>query len=194
MEWGILFIGAVGSGKTQAIQTISDIDVVNTEELATDEVKQMKSHTTVAMDVGAMLLSEQDKVRLYGAPGQDRFSFMWDILLDQSKGVVLLVNHCGENPLGELEHYLGALEERVVTRRVPVVVGITHMEQGPRRLLGMYQSYINTRGCTACTVLPPVIEIDARSRLHVRAALSAMTAQLEMAERFPKTGAAGLLH
>lgn len=81
MQWGILFMGPVGAGKTQAIDTISDIEVVNTDERASDQTRLMKSSTTVSMDVGTLQLGEGAKLRLYGAPGQDRFDFMWDILL-----------------------------------------------------------------------------------------------------------------
>ena len=56
MEWSVLFLGPVGSGKTQAIRSVSDIDVVDTEALATDETAAVKQTTTVAMDVGVMML------------------------------------------------------------------------------------------------------------------------------------------
>ena len=90
MEWSILFMGPVGAGKSKAIQSISDIEVVDTDMMATDEVRHVKSRTTVSMDVGVLNLSGNDKLRLYGAPGQDRFDFMWDILLPQAKGIVLM--------------------------------------------------------------------------------------------------------
>ena len=41
MEWSILFMGPVGSGKTQAIKTLSDIEVAGTEAIATDETADM---------------------------------------------------------------------------------------------------------------------------------------------------------
>jgi len=192
MEWNILFMGPVGAGKTQAIRSISDIEVVNTDEKATDETQLMKSHTTVSMDVGALHLVGSDKLRLYGAPGQDRFDFMWDILLEQSKGVALFLNHNNPHPLADLDHYLKALEERLLTRRLPLVIGITHTDLQPQRALTKYQDFLLQRGCKATDIVPPVLEMDARNKKHVHAVLVAMTAQLEMAERFPKVVAAGL--
>ena len=67
----IVFAGPVGSGKTRAVKTLSDIEVVSTEADATDDVKNLKHQTTVAMDYGVMNLANGDKVRLYGTPGQE---------------------------------------------------------------------------------------------------------------------------
>ncbi|WP_313301725.1 hypothetical protein [Diaphorobacter sp.] len=41
MEWSVMFMGPVGSGKTTAVKTISDIDVVSTDERATDDVQSL---------------------------------------------------------------------------------------------------------------------------------------------------------
>ena len=125
MEWTILFAGPVGAGKTQAVSTISDIEVVCTEELATDETRTLKPHTTVALDVGVMNLGAGDKVRLLGSPGQGRFDFMWDILIEQAKGLVLLIDHSREESVADLEHYLAQLRARMGSRPKPIVIGIT---------------------------------------------------------------------
>ena len=69
-------MGPVGAGKTTAIHTLSDIEVVHTEARATDATRHLKATTTVSMDVGVLHLPGNDKLRLYGAPGQDRFDFM----------------------------------------------------------------------------------------------------------------------
>jgi hypothetical protein len=185
MEWGILFMGPVGSGKTRAIRSISDIEVVDTDALASDETALLKSHTTVAMDVGVLHLSDSDRLRLYGAPGQDRFDFMWDILLMQSRGLVLFVNHANPDPLADLEHYLQALEERLEHRRMPMVIGVTHVDQKPGVSLDRYQELLRRRSCKFTDVVPPVFCVDAREREQVRGLLAALTALLEMSERFP---------
>ena len=91
-------MGPVGAGKTTAIHTLSDIEVVHTEARATDATRHLKATTTVSMDVGVLHLPGNDKLRLYGAPGQDRFDFMWDILLEQAKAAIVLVNHAAPHP------------------------------------------------------------------------------------------------
>lgn len=185
MEWGVLFMGPVGAGKTQAIQSISDIEVLNTDVEATDETSKLKTHTTVSMDVGVLHLSGSDKLRLYGAPGQDRFDFMWDILLQQAKGVALILNHASANPLAELEHYLQAISERVPGNRLPLAIGVTHTDEKPGVSLSVYENYLRHKKVTFCGVIPPVIELDARVASHVRSLLLVMVAQFEMAARFP---------
>lgn len=185
MEWGVLFMGPVGAGKTQAIQSISDIEVVNTDVQATDATRQLKTHTTVSMDVGVLHLSGNDKLRLYGAPGQDRFDFMWDILLQQAKGVALILNHASADPLAEMAHYLQAISERVPASGLPLAIGVTHTDQNPGVCLSMYENYLRQKKILFCGVMPPVIEVDARVASHVRSLLLVMVAQFEMAVRFP---------
>lgn len=191
MEWNILFMGPVGSGKTQAIRSISDIEVVDTDVDATDETRLLKNNTTVAMDVGTLGLGGADKLRIYGAPGQDRFDFMWDILLEQAKGVVLLLNHSSADPLADFEHMLQALESRTKTRKLPLAVGVTHTDVVPGDApLQMYHHFLARRGCTVCETRPPLLAVDAREPGQVRVLLIALAAMLEMAERFPARGGA----
>ena len=186
MEWSVMFMGPVGSGKTTAVRTISDIEVVSTDERATDDVLAMKSHTTVAMDVGVLALGEKDKLRIYGTPGQDRFDFMWDILLDQCKGVLLVVNHGADNPVEELNRYYTDLAQRQGQRHVPIVVCVSHMDARPDVSLEIYHDYFRDQLGLDAENVPPILSMDARDKSQVRAALVAMTALLEMVERFPK--------
>lgn len=189
MERGVLFIGPVGSGKTQAIASVSEIDVVDTDVCATDETLAIKSHTTVAMDVGTVHLGDRDKLRLYGAPGQSRFDFMWDILLDQSHAVVLLLNHGNLDPLADLGFYLEALEARLTWRTVPLVIGVTHTDLTPDTSLHPYQRWLDQHPCHFAQGIPPVLRLDARQPEHMRALLVTVAALLEMVERYPHEAA-----
>ena len=118
----LVFAGPVGAGKTTAIQSLSDIEVVRTEASATDDVKQLKQTTTVAMDYGLMKLASGDQVRLYGTPGQKRFDFMWDILTENALGLVVLVSARADDPVAELDVYLKAF--RGLIDRTALVVGM----------------------------------------------------------------------
>ena len=93
----LVFAGPVGAGKTTAIQTLSDIEVVSTDAHASDEVRLLKKTTTVAMDYGLMKLASGDQVRLYGTPGQQRFDFMWEILSENALGLVLMLKASAQN-------------------------------------------------------------------------------------------------
>jgi signal recognition particle receptor subunit beta len=185
MEWSILFAGPVGAGKTQAVCTISDIDVVDTEAAALDDTLLRKDNTTVAMDMGVMHLDGGDKVRLYGAPGQARFDFMWDILLEQACGLVLLIDHSRPDPIKDLSFYIDQMYERMGVRPIPVVVGVTHMDLGVTRDLAPYRDHLLGHAASTVGGVTPVLEVDARSPSDVRALLLVLTAMLEMCDRFP---------
>src|SRR5690625_1444078 len=133
----ILFTGPVSSGKTTAIQSLSDIGVVHTEAAASDDVKTLKPTTAVAMDYGLMRLATGDQVRLYGTPGQERFEFMWDILARDALGLVLMLKADARNPVDDLRAYVGEFRELV--DETALVVGGTHTERAPaevRRRVG----------------------------------------------------------
>jgi len=191
MEWSILFAGPVGAGKTQAIRTISDIEVVGTEAAATDETAQLKESTTVAMDMGMLHLEGGDKVRLYGAPGQTRFDFMWDILLEQARGLVLLIDHSRPDPVADLGFYLKQLCARMGDRQIPVVVGVTHVDLGASRDLSLYRDNLLQLSAGAVGGAFPVLEMDARSPHDVKTLLLALTSMLDMSERFPSRAGTG---
>jgi signal recognition particle receptor subunit beta len=181
MEWSILFVGPVGAGKTQLIRTISDIEVLATEETPTDGTAAWKASTTVAMDVGAMSLGGADHVRLYGAPGQMRFRFMWDVLLEQAKAVVVLVDHSRPDSCADLVEHLRALRQRMGGERRPVVVAVTHADLAPERPIEIYEPVWRSIW-PSC---PPVFEVDARNPDHVRILLLTVAALLEMRARLP---------
>lgn len=183
MEWRILFLGVVGAGKTEAIRTISDIEVVSTEEAATDEVALLKSSTTVAMDMGVMRVGDEGKVILYGAPGQERFSFMWEILLDQTEGVIVLIDHSRPDALATLARYVDALRALMGRPALPLVVGITHVDLAADPSLDAYRAYLREHAGDLGGARIPLFRVDARVRRDVRNLLLALTAMLEFDDR-----------
>ncbi len=184
MECSVLFMGPVGAGKSMAVQTLSDIDVLDTDELATDETAAYKQNTTVCMDAGVLELGSCDKVRLIGAPGQDRFDFMWDILLQQARAVILLLDHSRVSRLEDLDHFMDRLGERLVGRKLPLAVGITHVDLLPELSLGVYRRRLRERedGFPACVV--PVLPVDAREKKDLQTLVLTVAAMLEMMHRY----------
>jgi uncharacterized protein len=116
--------GPVGAGKSTFIRSLSETEVVDTDELATENIG--KAMTTVAMDFGTLHLDGQP-LYLFGTPGQDRFDFMWEILCEGALGLVLLV--AGDQPK-DFPHARRILE--FITSRIPVpfVVGVTRQDMG----------------------------------------------------------------
>ncbi len=84
--------GPFAAGKTQFIQTISEIDVVATEKRLTRREERIKDQTTVAMDFGRITVDEDLVLYLFGTPGQRRFDFMWEILSEGMLGFVVLLD------------------------------------------------------------------------------------------------------
>ncbi len=84
--------GPFSSGKTSFIGAISEIAVVRTERKITDETRNVKQMTTVAMDFGRLTIDKDLVLYLFGTPGQKRFDFMWEILSEGMLGFVVLVD------------------------------------------------------------------------------------------------------
>ncbi|MGC9398700.1 MAG: GTP-binding protein [Anaerolineae bacterium] len=88
----IVVTGPFSSGKTEFIQSISEIDVVSTDRKISREAERIKDATTVAMDFGRITVDEDLILYLFGTPGQRRFDFMWEILSEGMLGFVVMVD------------------------------------------------------------------------------------------------------
>ena len=89
----IVVTGAYAAGKTQFIQSISEIEVVSTEEaVSVAEELELKSYTTVGLDFGTIKVNDDLSFFLFGTPGQERFDFMWDVLAEGCLGYVVMVD------------------------------------------------------------------------------------------------------
>jgi hypothetical protein len=172
MEHKIIFGGPVGAGKTTAIAAISDIPVVKTEAKPTDDTAQIKATTTVAMDYGVLHLGDGGKVHLYGTPGQERFSFMWDILSMGGMGLVLLLDNTRKDPLADLEFYLDSFKGLI--GKSAVVIGVNRMETKPRPGLYTYLTKLEQLGLKV-----PLFEVDPRQRQDVKMLMLALLAMLD---------------
>lgn len=158
----IIFIGPVGSGKTSAIQAVSEIDCVNTEaKISVDAESVAKSTTTVAIDYGRLTTDANEKAHLYGAPGQSRFDFMWDMLSDEiahdACGVVIMLDNARECPQEDLKYYTNAFARLI--EGTQVVVGVTRSDVSATPSEADYHGWVAEVGLQA-----PVTFIDARDR------------------------------
>ncbi|GAA5525484.1 hypothetical protein Maes01_02054 [Microbulbifer aestuariivivens] len=172
MEYKIIFAGPVGAGKSTAISTISDVEVVSTESRASDDVSLRKETTTVAMDYGRLALGNGQAIHLYGTPGQERFSFMWEVLTIGGLGLVLLIDNAADDPLADMEFYLGAFAKFI--RENAVAVGVTRMDLQTQPNLKQYNDKLMQLGIRA-----PVFEVDARRRDDISALLQALLVMLD---------------
>ncbi|HML23402.1 MAG TPA: ATP/GTP-binding protein [Aggregatilinea sp.] len=86
--------GPFNAGKTEFIRSISEIDVVTTDEGISPTSAEFgtKETTTVAMDFGRITVDDDLVLYLFGTPGQRRFDFMWEILAEGMLGFVVMVD------------------------------------------------------------------------------------------------------
>lgn len=120
----VVVAGPFASGKTTMIAASSDDPLVGTEAPTTGEEAVVKAMTTVGMEFGT-LRHESDgltvELSLYGVPGQERFSFMWDIVSVGMDGFFLLVDasrpETWQTSANIGEHFRGQSS-------CPIVVGI----------------------------------------------------------------------
>jgi signal recognition particle receptor subunit beta len=173
-EHVILFAGPMGAGKTTAIESLSEIEVIRTEAANSDRETADKDTTTVALDYGEITLGDEDKVRLYGVPGQKRFDFMWNILKDRAMGMVLLVNNDAADPIGQMLEFLEEFGE--LHERGGIVVGVTRSDVSAAPLLGDYSAAIMA---SLPDKLIPVFTVDARSSDNMRVCLMSLILNIE---------------
>jgi signal recognition particle receptor subunit beta len=166
-SYKIVFTGPVASGKTTAINTISGISTVSTEETATDETRNLKKNTTVAMDYGLLKMPNGGVVHLYGTPGQERFSYMRDILTEGALGLILLIHNKNESPFKELDHYITAFRHFI--NKTSLVIGITHMDEKQQPSIKEYQQYLMSKGKKY-----PIFEVDSRNDRDIKILLQAL--------------------
>ena len=174
-EHVILIAGPMGAGKTTAVQSLSEIGVVLTEAVNSERNVVDKPTTTVALDYGEITLGPDNKVRLYGVPGQRRFSFMWGILRERARGMLLLINNDGPAPI---ESMLELLEEFADLRaRGGVVVGISRTDTQPYPRMSDYSNAIRA---AFPGELAPVFTVDPRSEAQMRTMLMTLVAAIEV--------------
>ena len=116
----VVVTGPFNSGKTQYIQTMSEIDVITTERKITSaDLASIKEETTVAMDFGKVTRGD-DKIYLFGTPGQEHFQIMWEVLTENMLGFIVIVDSTDKGRFKDakniIKFFLEILEE-------PFVVG-----------------------------------------------------------------------
>lgn len=172
----ILFAGPVGAGKSSAIAALSEIPVVATDVAASDEVRSRKATTTVALDYGLFTLEDGEVIHLFGTPGQERFDFMWEILIEGALGLVILVDAARPAPGDDLTFFLTAFSSFI--NQGGTVIGITRSDLTERDIYRELEQRLIEQG-----LILPMLQVDARRASDVQLLLHTLFATLEVTER-----------
>ena len=171
-EHKIVVLGGMGSGKSTLVRAIAAGAVVDTDVPNSDREGADKASTTVAMDYADIDLPNGDRLRLYGTPGQQRFDFIWPILLQAASGVVLLLDATRATAVVELQSYLAVLREHA--EDVPAVIGVSRLDLAPA---------FELESCVAVAGwgdrLLPVVPVDAREREHGLSLMDVLMSEME---------------
>ena len=163
----VVIAGGLGVGKTTMVGTISEIEPLTTEgemtevSLGVDDSTAVprKRTTTVAMDFGRITLDRGSIVLyLFGTPGQDRFSFVWDELVTGALGAIVVVD------TRRLEACFGAVDY-FEQRDIPFVVAVNTFDGELHHDLDDVRQALDVKPTVR------VIAADARSREGVKTAL-----------------------
>jgi len=153
----LAIIGEVGSGKTRLIKTLSEISPFETEAKSSIDIG--KEFTTVGIDYGRISLASDVALGLYGVPGQERYSFLWEFVNKSLWGLLILVKS-GETPDYEnLEKLLNFFEPQ--KKSIACMVGITHCEDEDDEELTALSQEIQEI-LKQHDIVGPVVSIDPR--------------------------------
>ena len=170
-EYKILFTGSVGSGKTKAISSISDIAPIVTD-VANSDASVLKKNTTVGLDYGFMRLDNGDSIRLFGTPGQKRFDFVWTVLAKNAVGIIILIDNSLPKPLDDFLLYLDSFQHELAT--IPCVIGITHCDVSATPRLDAYNDFLTEKGYVF-----PILAVDTRIKSDVARMIDLLLLQIE---------------
>lgn len=158
----VVVTGPFNAGKTTFIKAVSEIAVLSTERQISEAADEGSGETTVAMDFGRITVSEEVVLYLFGTPGQERFSFMWETLSEGMLGFVLLVDADDEKSFEDAKTMIGFFKD---VSDVPYVVAGNKVAADDSETLTQLRQTLDLDDHV------PLLPVDAREKDSVKAVL-----------------------
>lgn len=158
----VVVTGPFNAGKTTFIKSVSEITVLSTERQVSDVSGEGGGETTVAMDFGRITVSDDVVLYLFGTPGQERFSFMWETLSEGMLGFVLLVDADSSDSISDAASMIGFFRNM---SDVPFVVAANKVKEGDTSSLNGIRTRLGLDDAV------PLLPCDAREKDSVKAVL-----------------------
>jgi uncharacterized protein len=98
----IIVTGAYNAGKSQFIQTISELPPVYTDSA--------NPHIQVAMDFGRLTVDDDLVLYLFGTPSRRRLDYLWDMMQEGMVGFVIMVDSSRPETFREAKAICGIVE------------------------------------------------------------------------------------
>lgn len=155
----LAIVGEVGAGKTKMVSTLSEISPFETE--AESSVNIGKKYTTVGIDYGRISLSNDIALGIYGLPGQERYSFLWDLVNTSLWGLLILVKYGDTPDYDNLEKLLTFFAP--AKNKTTCVVALTHCDGADGEELAALGQEIRAM-LSHHDIVAPVLHIDPRDR------------------------------
>jgi hypothetical protein len=158
----VVVTGPFNAGKTTFIKAVSEITVLSTERQVSDVSGEGGGETTVAMDFGRITVSDEVVLYLFGTPGQERFSFMWETLSEGMLGFVLLVDVTDEGSFADAMSMIRFFRQM---SDVPFVVAANKVEADDVEAIRQVRERLELDEAV------PLLPVDAREKDSVKAVL-----------------------
>lgn len=170
----IALVGPLGIGKTTAIRSVCGASTVDCDVPNLDTAAHTKPTTTVGADYGEIDIGGDVLFQLYGCPGQERFGFVRDWVLENAIGACVMVD------VNEPKAHIDALRlleeiDNSSSRPMPIILSTrlaseARLDEFARLVEGQRAGVI------------PIIQVDVRDARQVLEVFEIMVAMLSIEE------------